>query len=444
MKLPLKPKPIQGLMEKYASELPKLLSMGIGPVIEGKYLPWDTVFHLDQPSGLESEEWWLAIKLARQPLLRPAPLKDANGKAFAYALPDRVLRMLHEIDSKARGSIELPAQVTNKDMRERYIVKSLIEESITSSQLEGASTTRQVASDMIVSGRKPTDKSEQMIFNNYKAISSIREIKNETLTPSRVLNLQKIMTERTLDDLDAAGRLQVPGELRVHVADNKTQEILHRPPPAEQLPKRLEEMCDFANAENEGEEFIHPVIRAIILHFWLAYDHPFVDGNGRTARALFYWSMLSQGYWLFEFVSISRILKEAPSKYGKSYLYTETDDNDLTYFIDYQLEVIIRAINDLWGYLERKAREVHDIEKELKNSSQFNYRQLSLLTDASQHPGAEYSIKSHQESHRVAYATARADLYDLEEKGLLVKQQRGKKQIFLIPEELKERLRKVV
>ena len=137
-------------------------------------------------------------------------------------------------------------------------------------------------------------------------------------------------------------------------------------------------------------------------------------------------------------------MKEAPSKYGKSYLYTETDDNDLTYFIDYQLEVIIRAINDLWGYLERKAREVHDIEKELKNSSQFNYRQLSLLTDASQHLGAEYSIKSHQESHRVAYATARADLYDLEAKGLLVKQQRGKKQIFLIPEELKERLRKVV
>ena len=60
--------------------------------------------------------------------------------------------------------------------------------------------------------------------------------------------------------------------------------------------------------------FIHPMIRSIILHFWLAYDHPFVDGNGRTARALFYWSMLRHGYWLFEFISISQIILKGPDQ----------------------------------------------------------------------------------------------------------------------------------
>ena len=439
MKPPLEPKSMSSLLEKYAKELPKLLGMGIGPTVNGKYLPWDKLFRLDPPTGLHHDEWWLAIKLARKPFLREVLLKDAHGKPFVYALPDHVLEMLHQIDSKARGSIELPAVITNKETRERYIVKSLIEEAITSSQLEGASTTRQVASDMIVSGRKPRDKSEQMISNNYKAISSIRRIKNELLTPEIVLDLHKILTKETLDDPDAAGRLQEPGDLRVHVADNKTQKILHQPPPADQLTNRLEEMCNFANGVNGSESFIHPVIRAITLHFWLAYDHPFVDGNGRTARALFYWSMLSQEYWLFEFVSISRILKESPSKYGKSYLYTETDDNDMTYYIIYQLEVIMRAVSDLWVYLERKVKEAHDFEKQLKEDSHFNHRQLALLNHATHHPGAEYSIKSHQESNNVAYATARADLLDLNNKGLLIMQRRGKKQIFIAPDNLAER-----
>ena len=87
----------------------------------------------------------------------------------------------------------------------------------------------------------------------------------------------------------------------------------------------------------------HHHIRAIILHFWLAYGHPFVDGNGRTARALFYWAMLHEGYWLFEFISISNILRKAPAQYGLSFLYSETDDNDLTYFIVAQTKVIRRA-----------------------------------------------------------------------------------------------------
>jgi Fic family protein len=246
---------------------------------------------------------------------------------------------------------------------------------------------------------------------------------------------------KTLDNPDSAGKLQGTDEERVHVEDSKTNEILHRPPPAEELPARLALMCDFANGEDGEKGFIHPVIRAIILHFWLAYDHPFVDGNGRTARALFYWSMLSQGYWLFEFVSISRILKEAPSKYGKAYLYTETDDNDLTYYIIYQLEVIIRAISELDVYFERKIKEVQEVENQLKNSSQFNYRQLGLLSHATKHPGAEYTIRSHQESNNVAYATSRADLLDLEAKGLLQLYRQGKKQIFKAPSDISIRLK---
>lgn len=429
------------LLGRYSGSLSKILGMSVGPTYRGKYLHWDKLRHHAPPAALNHEEWWLGIKLARSSQAREIPLKDAAGKPFSYVICDNILEMLHHIDSKAKGNIELPEEVTNKETRDRYIVKSLIEEAITSSQLEGASTTRQVASDMLRSGRRARDKSEQMILNNYKAIKRIRELKAEKLTPKIVLKLHGLLTLDTLDDPSAAGRLQQPDEERVHVADNATQKTLHSPPPAEQLATRLDQMCVFANGTTDGEKFVHPVIRAIALHFWLAYDHPFLDGNGRTARSLFYWSMLSQGYWLFEYVSISKILKEAPSKYGKSYLYTETDDNDLTYFIIYQLEVILRAIESMEEYLKNKVKEVNEVQNRIKASSKFNHRQLALLNHAIRHPGAEYTIRSHQESHNVAYATARSDLQELEENGLLVKHTLGRrKQVYRVPEDLNDRL----
>lgn len=197
-------------------------------------------------------------------------------------------------------------------------------------------------------------------------------------------------------------------------------------------------MCDFAN---DSRSFVYPVVRAIILHFWLGYDHPFVDGNGRTARALFYWSMLSQGYWLCECLSISSILKKAPAQYARAFLYTETDENDLTYFILHQLQVVVRAIKGLHGYLKRKAAEVAETEALFKGHHDFNHRQLALLSHALRHPGQRYTVKSHQGSHNVVYETARTDLLKLARMELLTSSKVGRTYLFSVPEDLPERLR---
>lgn len=218
--------------------------------------------------------------------------------------------------------------------------------------------------------------------------------------------------------------------------------IYHDPPSADELGARVKRMCDFANEKTPGR-FIPPVIRAIILHFWLAYDHPFVDGNGRTARALFYWYMLRHGFWLLEFVSISSILVKAPAQYIRSFLYNETDDNDLNYFIIYQSNVLHRAIRELHDYLDRKQREVRLIEDRLQYLRQLNHRQQSLLLYALRHPYEDYTIKSHQRSHRIAYGTARSDLLELSDFGLLSKGQRGKAMVFRAISGLDERLKRL-
>jgi len=177
-------------------------------------------------------------------------------------------------------------------------------------------------------------------------------------------------------------------------------------------------MCAFANSQ-PSSPFVPPVIRAIILHFWLAYDHPFYDGNGRTARALFYWSMLHHNFWLFEFISISSIILQARAKYERAFLHTESDENDLNYFILHQADVIRRAVAALHDYLGKKQQEAQATASRLRSLRQFNHRQQALLMHALRHAGAEYSIESHRASHAVAYTTARADLLGLEKAGLL-------------------------
>lgn len=406
---------------------------------KGRYLHWDQMRYRTPPSGLTHEEWWLLTKMARD--LRPLPMTDALGEPFGLAMTDTAFEMTHRIDQQAAGSILSSELVSGDESRDRYLIRSLVEEAITSSQMEGAATTRVVAKEMLLSGREPRDRSERMILNNYLGMMRAREMREEDLTADAVLELHRVVTEGTLEDPAAGGRLQKPGEHRVGVYWGDGT-LLHKPPPAELLPSRLEQLCDFANGHTPGF-FIHPVVRAILVHFWLAYDHPFEDGNGRTARALFYWSMLRQGYWLAEFLSISSILRRASRSYVQSFLYTETDDLDTTYFVIHQLQVIVRAIEELHDYLERKQAEVREVRQLLHGLNLLNYRQMALLGDALHDPAQEYTIATHAKRFNVVYQSARTDLLALQEMGLLGVHRVRKKFVFTPAPDLAGRLRQL-
>ena len=442
MKKPDKPKPLGALFGELDNQrLVALLASG-GQSHGQKYLHWDELRRRPSPEGLTHNEWWLLTKLGRRQVQRNIPLKDNEGQPFSYCLTDTLLEKLPTLDRRASGSIAANDQVVNAGQRDRYIISSLIEEAITSSQLEGAVTTRRDAVDMLRSGRPPRDRSEQMIVNNFQAMQQIIDWKDEPITPEKLLHLQRIVTEHTLDNPGGAGRLQTPADKRVVVWDDVDSQILHTPPPAAELPARIKALCDFAN-EPEGEgPYLHPVVRAIILHFWLAYDHPFEDGNGRTARALFYWAMLNRGYWLFEFVSISTLIKKAPAAYARAFLYTETDENDLTYFILHQLGIILRAVDALEAYIQRKSKETVQLDRYLRNSEKYNHRQKALLAHALKHPSAVYSIESHQRSHNTAYATARADLLKLVKAGILRQSKVGRAMRFSPVANLERKLTK--
>ncbi len=413
---------------------------------KGRYLHWDKLRHLSPPEGLSSEQWWFSIKTARIQLYKTLPLHDKQRNPIKFATPDKVLEELHWLDRYATGNIQSDDAITNEQTRNTYLIRSLIEEAINSSQLEGASTTHNVAKEMIRQNRTPNDTSEQMILNNYLAMQFIREIKDEELTPSIVFELHRILTHDTLDKT-VVGRFRTESD-EIHVVDNATQKYLHTPPPAGQLPDRLQALCDFANHANSTEStgvFLHPVIKAITLHFMLAYDHPFCDGNGRTARALFYWSMARQNYWLIEFISISRVIKQAPAQYANAFLHTETDDNDLTFFLIHQLSVIHQAIDALHIFLNKKMHEVNEAERLLMDNprlnGKLNFRQLALLRHALKHPRFSYVVQEHQRTHGISYDVARKDLLQMADTlNLLIKTKQGKRYYFVAPNDLEQRI----
>ncbi len=441
VKTPAPPPPVPN-RGTFEDKLGAIARVGFNPWtidVKGEYLAWETFRFKTPPEGISIGDWWLVVRMARLTNARHLEtLIDKAGRPFNYSLPDEVLRATEEIARDASGQIAISELVTNPDSRARYLVNSLIEEAITSSQLEGAATSRRDAKDMLRTKRKPKDNSERMILNNYLAMERIREVADQALTPDLVMELHRIVTDGTLENPESAGRLQENQALRVAVWDG--EQLLHRPPPVEELEARLQALCDFAN-DTSGTPYMPPVLRALTIHFMMGYDHYFEDGNGRTARALFYWSMLRQGYWLTEFLSISRILRKAPSKYVRSFLLTEDDDGDLTHFFIYHLGVIQRAIADLHVYLADKAAEVRDVQSRLKGlPGEFNYRQLAVIDHATRNPFAVYTVASHGASHRVSPETARQDLHALEERELLERFKVSKRYMWRPVENLSSKL----
>jgi Fic family protein len=382
-----------------------------------RYLHWDDFRHrISESGGLSTEEQWAAVRMGRTLRALPIPLNDTQGRPFVFSITERAFSLLHEIETQCGGG--QPGSIVREEA-ERYHFDSLMEEALTSSQLEGAVVTQSEAREMIRHQRPPASEHERMVMNNFRTMRLLTGLKDEALTPELILRIHREVTAETLGSPSQEGKFRSAAD-DVRVEDDESGEVFHRPPPAETLDGRIEKLCAFAN-EMEVKGFLHPVVRAILLHFWIAYDHPFVDGNGRTARALFYWLMLRNGYWLAEYFSISQQILQSPKRYYRAFLHTETDGNDLNYFILHQLEMVRLSIESLRESLRTKREEAEALRRSLGAGGDFNHRQIALLKHALKHPFSAYTVVGHQNSHGTSNQTAKNDLVTLEGKSLLVR-----------------------
>ncbi len=379
--------------------------------INDQYEYWDSVKYKPLPIGCSSSrELWLRTKASRI-LTAVYPWPKYN---LLFGLTNKMQRMCHEFDLNFGGTWE-GHSVIPSESRERYLVSSLMEEAIYSSMMEGAVTTRKVAKEMLRRNITPKDKSQQMVHNNYQTIQFIVANKNNELTPELVLHIHRLMTENTLNNPENAGRLRTNDD--VVVENGITHEVVHVPPHFEVMPVFINDLCDYFN-ETNAEVFIHPIIRGIIIHYMVAYMHPFVDGNGRTARALFYWYMLKENYWLTEYMSISRVIAQSKKSYEKAFQYVAADDHDLGYFIYYNLGVLETSFKQLQDYIKRKQEEKVAANIFLQIEG-INERQAQILKMFMDNPQEAITVLDLQNKFMVSPTTAKNDIIGLLKRGLL-------------------------
>lgn len=381
-----------------------------------RYFYWDELnYRINNQE--EKIKVWTAMKVFRSQKMEviPYPLLKMEFSSIPV-----IHKSLHLFDRYLSGTIQIQNRALK--LNKKYIVSSLIEEAISSSILEGAVTTRREAKVMIEQKKKPRSHGEQMVLNNYETLQMITRKQGDLLTPEFLLEIQQMVTRDTIDISDV-GHFRDNDDVKVMDAVNDV--VYHIPPKFQEIDDLIAALCEFANTDDD-DKFIHPIIKGIVIHFLVGYIHPFNDGNGRTARSLFYWYTLSRGYWLMEYLSISKRILKSKRKYALAYLYTEYDQFDLTYFIRYQINCMNEALEDLIQYIEERQEHQRKAHEMVRSNRGITPRQAEILSEMMDAPKQVFTIFQIAERFNVVYQTARTDLMHLEELGYIVKEKRGK------------------
>jgi len=169
--------------------------------MNSKYLHWNELLYQPFPKDSNPEIIWALMKFIRRRETISIPLKQNKDFIFKYKLISDFFEKSHIFDLQLGGSLQSGSMIPDKD-KEKYLINSIMEEAIASSQLEGAVTTRKKAKQMLRSSRKPKNKSEQMIVNNYRTINKIIKMKDMKITPNLILEIHAQITQQTLTDIN--------------------------------------------------------------------------------------------------------------------------------------------------------------------------------------------------------------------------------------------------
>ena len=396
--------------------------------VSGKeYLYWDKIRYKEpSPAGFSKEEFWAVIKTFRESKRIKSVIKDKSGHCFAWSKLDYFEEFFHALDMNPGGELFIEKGGFDKANRQKLVVRGIMEEAIASSQLEGAATSRRAAKKMLQEQRKPINYSEQMILNNYISMQAIEEkYINEKMSMDLILELHSLITTSTVDSENEPPRLRNMSE-PIYITDRIDGSIYHEAPDVGFVKNEIKSLITFANDESENKTFIHPIVKAIMLHFWMGYLHPFTDGNGRLARLLFYWYLIRKGYWTFVYLPISKVIKRSPKQYIMAYVYSEQDDNDLSYFVDYNINKIKIAIDDFRKYLAKQMTNNAKMKHQCEVKYNLNVRQVQLLQYLYGNADERTTLKAHMTINQVVKMTASKDLKDLIKKGFLVANKRGR------------------
>ncbi|WP_024647320.1 Fic family protein [Pseudomonas syringae] len=426
--------PFARIIKDHADQADAYLELAQPFDAQGRYLHFDKL-RFRFPKSLDTDLAWSVVRQARNRQLGMAISLGEPSTLCGFLYTPAMQMAVSACDQNTtNATLEWMNARFGESRQLKYLLNDLIEdEAISSSQLEGAATTTQLAKELLKRKRGARTPDEKMIIGNFRMMQHAWECRNEALSLELITNLHQVGVEGIEDERYRPGEFRFVDDIVVKDGNGNS---VHQPPPARGLSQRLQSVIDWINTDHtniDSTPYIHPLIKAVILHFVIGFEHPFHDGNGRVARSLFYWYLFKSGFGGFRYIAISTLLKIAPVKYGRSYLYTETDDMDLTYFIDYQCQIVARATKEFTKNHEAAVAAIDQFNAFLYTSglyAKLSDKQKIIFNVARSTSNQSFTVTDVKDNIGCAYNTAATALNGLVELKLFSKTKTGNEWVY--------------
>ncbi len=220
------------------------------------------------------------------------------------------------------------------------------------------------------------DRDIQEVLNYRKVIEYIGQISSKEdlqINENLLLELHKLTVDRILPS-EKIGKFR---ETQVVIKNSLTQEVTFRPPPSTAIPGQMEEFLQFVN--DKQNEDIHPVLKSGIVHYEFVRIHPFVDGNGRVARALSTLILFLEGYDIRKFFSLEEYFDSDALDYYEALKSVEKNQGDLTLWLEYFTKGLSIELNKIKEKVENISIDAHLKEKLGGKPIMLSERQIKII-----------------------------------------------------------------
>lgn len=385
--------------------------------ITNKYLTKDQLRY--RVKAADFNAYWADIEKQRLENSIKLPLLDKEKRNLYYNLTEETIQNINQIEELAKkANIE---DIIPDDIKSSSLVETLIDEAFSSSVIEGAHSTRKRAMEMILNQEAPVNKSEKMILNNYTTLKYTMDNIDRDIDHDYIIDIWKMLTINTLDKEDIT-----TGYRDRDVFVKSSESIIYQGPEPKDVIPMMDSLTNYINSIED----INPIIKSCIIHYYFVYVHPFIDGNGRTARALMNLYLIKYEMDFFKYFSISKILTEKRSAYYKAIKCSEDFGSDLTYFIDFYSKLLLDTIKSIkQSYVNTYGQKLV-FDTLVDKNIIINDREEKLITSLLKGKRLIIDVKDYTKMMKVVQETGRKDLDNLYNIGILSKIKRGNKYIY--------------
>ncbi len=291
-----------------------------------------------------------------------------------YTITNSILKNIGRIDAAREVIINAPlVPVWEAKFRKEALERSIHH----GTHLEGNPLSEEQVKE-VLSGEEVIARYRdiQEILNYRNVLKFIDEV--SLLTIEAVLEIHRLVVEK-IQPQDVMGIFRIR---QVVIRNSLTGQISYTPPPAAEVPFLIEDLVDWINSDEA--KAIHPVIRAGIVHYELSRIHPFVDGNGRVARAVTTLVMFLDGYDIRKFFSFEEYFDQNPMNYYltlqavSNQLVLDTHERDLTPWMEYFVEGVAIELNRVKEQVQRISVDAA-VKDKLGGQVMLNERQMAIM-----------------------------------------------------------------